>query len=70
MYLVHRYNVAKLNRLHQIFWSIIIKVTGNKNFLENFCDKNYHSYSRDPASYLMNSEIAILFVRFAIKHSL
>ena len=36
MYSVHRYNVAKLNRLHQIFWSIIIKVTGSKNFLDKY----------------------------------
>ena len=64
MYLLQHCKVAKLNRLHQIFRCIIIKVTSNLYFY-----KNSHAYNKDSASCLMKFEIATLFTRFAIKHS-
>lgn len=58
MYLLQHCKVAKLNRLHQIFRCIIIKVTSNLYFY-----KNSHAYNKDSASCLMKFEIATLLYK-------
>ena len=51
-------------RLHLIIWSIIFKVTSSRSWLNKIL------VIRGSASFLMNSEIATLFIRSAIKYSL
>ena len=62
-------NVAKLNRLHYMFTCIIFKIPGDKSLLNKIFVIIILIVVTKILPLTLNSEVAILFIRFATEHS-